>query len=202
MTQAIAPRAVPVKLIELKPTQMTVGMGEVEAKRKRWGRMKGAKRKTYLASHMVPVVLGKGGFYLLDHHHECLALLLEGQTEVLVEVRASLEHLSEGEFWTFLDNANWCHPYDAEGKRCAIREIPEGLKGLKDDPWRSLAGEVRRAGGYAKADAPFSEFRWADFLRRRMAGKVAKRRSLAFALELAHSREAEHLPGWSGVHDG
>src|SRR5436305_4773273 len=31
-----------------------------------------------------------------------------------------------------------------------------------DDPYRSLAGEVRRAGGYAKEATPFSEFLWAS----------------------------------------
>ena len=34
---------------------------------------------------------------------------------------------------------------------------------LIDDPFRSLAGELRRAGGFAKDTTPFSEFLWADF---------------------------------------
>jgi hypothetical protein len=38
---------------------------------------------------------------------------------------------------------------------------------LIDDPFRSLAGELRRSGGFAKDTTPFSEFLWADFLRRR-----------------------------------
>ena len=42
---------------------------------------------------------------------------------------------------------------------------------LKDDPFRSLAGELRRAGGFAKDTTPFSEFLWADFLRRKMSRK-------------------------------
>ena len=46
--------------------------------------------------------------------------------------------------------------------------IPSTVSELLDDPFRSLAGELRRAGGYAKAPAPYSEFRWADFLRRRI----------------------------------
>ena len=41
------------------------------------------------------------------------------------------------------------------------------MKDLVDDPFRSLAGELRRVGGYAKDTTPFSEFLWADFLRRR-----------------------------------
>jgi hypothetical protein len=45
------------------------------------------------------------------------------------------------------------------------------VSGLKDDPFRSLAGELRRAGGFAKDTTPFSEFLWADFLRRKMSRK-------------------------------
>jgi hypothetical protein len=73
---------------------------------------------------------------------------------------------------------------------------------MSDDPYRSLAGELRNAGGYAKDATPFSEFLWADFLRPRIpASKIAK--SFAKALEqaktLAHTPEARYLPGWSGV---
>jgi hypothetical protein len=54
---------------------------------------------------------------------------------------------------------------------------------LIDDPFRSLADELRRAGGFAKDTTPFSEFLWTDFLRRRVkrlktgttpAGQVAR----------------------------
>ena len=72
---------------------------------------------------------------------------------------------------------------------------------LVDDPFRSLAGELRRAGGFAKDTTPFSEFLWADFLRRRVKRKVVEsdfNRALERALELAKSDEATHLPGWCG----
>ena len=44
-----------------------------------------------------------------------------------------------------------------------------------DDPFRSLAGELRRAGGFAKDTTLFSEFLWADFLRRRIKRKAVDR---------------------------
>jgi hypothetical protein len=50
--------------------------------------------------------------------------------------------------------------------------IPKSIKGLDDDPFRSLAGELRSAGGFAKDTTPFSEFLWADFLRRRISRKI------------------------------
>ena len=76
---------------------------------------------------------------------------------------------------------------------------------LADDPYRSLAGELRRVGGYAKDATPFSEFLWADFLRPRVPdSKISK--SFAKALDqakaLAHTSEARYLPGWSGTTDG
>ena len=45
---------------------------------------------------------------------------------------------------------------------------------LKDDPFRSLAGELRRAGGFAKETTPFSEFLWADFFRRKIKRKAVE----------------------------
>jgi hypothetical protein len=56
-------------------------------------------------------------------------------------------------------------------------------------------------GGFAKDTTPFSEFMWADFLRRRMKRKLVEKDfngALEQALELAKSEEADYLPGWSG----
>jgi hypothetical protein len=72
---------------------------------------------------------------------------------------------------------------------------------LIDDPFRSLAGALRRVGGYAKEVLPFSEFLWADFLRRRMRRKDVERDFAAAveqALALARSEAADYLPGWCG----
>jgi hypothetical protein len=72
---------------------------------------------------------------------------------------------------------------------------------LVDAPFRSLAGELRRAGGFAKDTTPFSEFLWADFLRRRMKRKAVERdfeRAVEKAIKLAKSEDAAYLPGWCG----
>ena len=39
------------------------------------------------------------------------------------------------------------------------------LCSLVDDPYRSLAGLARKAGTYDKVDVPFTEFKWANYLR-------------------------------------
>jgi hypothetical protein len=186
----------------LRPTQMTVGMLEVLEKRKAWRGHEGKKREKFLRSHMIPVILGPGNeHYVIDHHHLARALHDEGQKAVFVVIVADLHKLDEGSFWTVLDFHAWTHPYDAHGKRCDFSDLPRSIKGLKDDPFRSLAGELRRVGGYAKDTTPFSEFLWADFLRRRIKTKAVEKDfsgSVETALALAKSPEANYLPGWCG----
>jgi hypothetical protein len=67
---------------------------------------------------------------------------------------------------------------------------------LIDDPYRSLAGYVRDAGGFAKTPTAFAEFLWADFFRPRV--RIGPTRpefdqSVEAAMKLATSSEAAHL---------
>jgi hypothetical protein len=191
-----------VAIVDLRPTQITVGMREVLAKRKRWKELSSEKGGKFLGKHMIPVVVGpKHRNFVVDHHHLARALHDEGVKEVAVTAIANLGALDNDAFWTVMDNRNWMHPFDAEGVRRHYGDIPKSVTGLVDDPFRSLAGELRRAGGFAKDTTPFSEFLWADFLRRRLKRKAVERdfdRAIEQALELAKSTEANYLPGWCG----
>jgi len=195
------PILVPVPIERLRPTQLTVGMHEVKEKRKAL-RKRNRTIGRFLGGHMIPVILGpKGRHYIIDHHHLALALLGEGIKNVLVTAIADLSVLEPEQFWIVLDHHSWVHPYDHHGRRVDFARIPKRVDQLKDDPFRSLAGELRRAGGFAKDTTPFSEFLWADFLRRRVARKqVEKHFAVAMekALELAKSKDAVYLPGWCG----
>jgi hypothetical protein len=187
---------------ELRPTQITVGMREVEAKRRRWRDKSEEKGAKFLGHHMMPVILGpKDHHYIIDHHHLSRALLDEGVEEVLVTVAANLRRLDKDEFWTFVDNRGWLHPFDEHGRRRGTDDLPKSVAALVDDPLRSLAGELRRIGGFAKDTTPFSEFLWADFLRRRLKRKLVEDdfdEALEQAMQLAKAQEADHLPGWCG----
>ena len=191
----------PILIADLRPTQITVGMREVLARRKRWRALKG-KKTAFLETHMLPAILGpKERYYIIDHHHLVRALHDEGVKDVLVTITANLRKLDQDAFWIVMDNHNWMHPFDASGRRRPYSEIPKSVSKLVDDPFRSLAGELRRIGGYSKETTPFSEFLWADFLRRRMKRRLLEAdftRAMKQAYKLAKGHEANYLPGWCG----
>ncbi|MND79349.1 ParB-like protein [Agrobacterium tumefaciens] len=202
MPQPLEPHLSPIEITALRPTQMTVGLREVENKRKQWAAIRDEKGPDFLGHHMVPVVIGyKQRLYLVDHHHLALALHDEGVKHVLTSIVADLSHLGRQEFWSVMDHRSLVYPFNADGRRCPIDELPKRIVDLEDDPFRSLAGAVRDAGGFAKIEAPFTEFLWADFFRRRVSGKDLRHsfnETIEKAVELARSHEARHLPGWCG----
>jgi len=191
-----------VAIRDLRPTQITVGMREVMTKRQRWRETGTKKSEKFLGKHMIPVILGpKRRHYVIDHHHLALALHEEGLGELAVTVVANLSRLGPDEFWTVMDNRGWMHPFDSKGRRRNYEDIPRAVTAMVDDPYSSLAGELRRAGGFAKETTPFSEFIWADFLRRRVKQKTVEQdfdRAVEIALKLAKGSDADHLPGWCG----
>lgn len=196
------PRLTTVAIDDLRPTQITVGIREVNEKRKRWRELAAKAGGQFLGKHMIPVVLGpKGRNYVIDHHHLARALHEEGVKEVAVTHIANLSKLDQEAFWKVMDNRSWMHPFDSRGDRRAYKDIPKSVADLVDDPFRSLAGELRRAGGFAKDTTPFSEFLWADFLRRRMKRKSVERDfplAIKKAKKFAKSKDAGYLPGWCG----
>ncbi|HZR62607.1 MAG TPA: ParB-like protein [Xanthobacteraceae bacterium] len=203
MTHVRDPLLTTVAIDELRPTQITVGMIEVKAKRKRWREIHGKDTGKFLGKHMIPVILGpKKYHYVVDHHHLARALHDEGVKNIAVTVLANLSKLDADAFWIVMDNRNWMHPFDADGRRRHYEDIPKSITRLVDDPFRSLAGELRRAGGFAKDTTPFSEFLWADFLRRRIKRKLVDHdfaHAMEKAMQLAKSPDANYLPGWCGA---
>ena len=198
----------PATLADLHPTQITVGLAEVMAKRAEWAQLKRKARAHLLAAHWFPAVKGPGGrFYIVDHHHLGLALQQEQISQVWVMQLDDFSELKGEAFWRLMEFRRWTHPYDQRGRRRDYSAIPGDVSGLRDDPYRSLAGMVRGAGGFAKDTAPFAEFIWADYFRlhpglRRLA-KAGKGEMpaalLQHAMQVAREPAARHLPGWSAA---
>jgi hypothetical protein len=191
------------KLSALHPTQMTVGRREVAIKRREWSALKGKERKQLLKQHWFPVVIGpRQRYYIVDHHHFGLALHEEGVKTVWLMELKDLSWLKPRQFWSAMEYWEWVHPYGADGKRRDFGALPVRLQDLEDDPYRSLAGEVQRAGGFAKDTAPYSEFLWADYFRAKVPRALLSKnfaRALETAMKLAHNQYARYLPGWAGI---
>src|SRR5947209_3994416 len=118
----------PISIATLRPTQITVGMREVDEKRRHWRSHDDKKKGEFLGKHMIPVVRGpKDRHYVIDHHHLTRALHEEGVEHVLVTVVADLRHLARDEFWVVLDHHAWVHPYDAQGRRRDFVDIPKSV---------------------------------------------------------------------------
>src|SRR5262245_13080652 len=202
-----------VSISELRPTQMTIGKLQTNMKACLWGledKDNSHKIDTAIGKHIVPVVRGadENGskkYYLIDNHHFVYALYKAKHpdpVEVYIRIVANLSKLDRDDFWYVLDARGWSHRYDENGQRCEDYEkIPKRIEEMKDDRFRSLAGALRRAGGFAKDTTPFSEFQWANFLRRELQNipsNITFDKMLHEALRLARTKKAKYLPGWCG----
>ena len=159
-----------VNIDKLHPTQVSVGYQQVDDKRQKLRDMSEARQMRYLEEHPVPAIRGYNEkLYIVDHHHLCMAAMLNGIDKVYVKVLNDWSQLSYVDFWKKMYDGNYVWLYDNTGNPIAIDAFPQNLpasvRGLKDDPYRSLAGLVRKAGGYKKDETLFSEFKWANMLR-------------------------------------
>jgi hypothetical protein len=191
-----------VEIHRLRPTQITVGLIEVHDKRARLESMKRHEQKEFLLSRPIPAVWGPDGkLYIIDHHHLGRAAEEAGVDTGFFMVEEDFSRLPIAQFWPKMSAAGWAHPIDQHGKPQSFELIPNHLEKLLDDPYRSLAGYVRDAGGYEKSPAPFCEFLWADFLRTRVTIGPTRAdfdNAVAAALKLAASPAAASLPGYKG----
>ncbi|SAK50529.1 ParB-like protein [Caballeronia ptereochthonis] len=189
-----------VDIAQLRPMQATVGMLEVDAKRKHLRALDAKALRDFLKSAPIPTVLGKRDrHYIIDHHHLARALADSGIAEAYVEVAADLSRLPNEEFWNTVIAHKWVHPYDERGMLRALSAIPDDVKDLADDPYRSLAAFVRNAGGYLKTPEPFAEFQWADFYRTRVplwTNEFQFNAVVEQSIHLASSPDARTLPGF------
>jgi len=189
---------------QLHPTQITVGIQQVREKERELAKKSVAKLGGYLRSHPAPAVWGPGGaLYIIDHHHLSRALWNRGGTRMYCEIKANFSADASAELWEKMETMGWAYPYDESGTKRESNAIPPTVAGLRDDPYRSLAGYVRDACGYEKSNAVFAEFRWAEYFRKQIPIKpsqIVETRIIDQAIAYARSDAAANLPGYCGNH--
>ncbi|MBU6475443.1 MAG: hypothetical protein KGQ70_05725 [Alphaproteobacteria bacterium] len=193
-----------VELVHMKPTQMLVGMREVADRQKRLRKeMKTPETlKKYLKSRPILVVMGpEDEAYIVDHHHLALALQREGFSIAPVEVLHDYSGLTRAQFQKKMQERRLFYPYDENGRKHDLKDLPQTLDGLRDDPYRSLAWYVRHEGGFKKTRRPFAEFAWARFFNRHIPPEdvaASFEDACAKALALSRDKSASGLPGYVG----
>ena len=204
----------------MRPTQCSVGYLEVQLKMQelRERTQKSGLLEEYLKIHPIPAVLGPDRrMYLTDHHHMGLALVkLADEWDIadkpgaknpyriccfqIVKDLSDYHELTMKQFFAQMEEHHLSHPFDGQGKR--VDKIPKYLSELVDDPYRSLAGLARKAGAYDKVAVPFTEFKWADYLRDKVDVRLIRMEHLAQAIQqavcLANEPAAASLPGFHG----
>jgi hypothetical protein len=192
------------KVLDLKPTQFAVGMLEVEEKIEI---VRGYGRKQirdFVDENPIPVVVGpQGDLYIVDHHHFLAVCYYVGIKKVRIRVVRNLskKSISYAQFWKWMFKSRNAYPFCqfGEGPRKAIY-LPKDIRGLADDPYRSLAWFVRKAGAFENSGRNFAEFKWANFFRQRRLldryGLPGIRRALVRAVALAKTPAAKDLPGF------
>ncbi len=186
----------------VRPTQFAVGYREVEERGRNIVGKSPKKLKKYMEEHLPLLVVGPGGVpYLIDGHHLALALLKQQITDRFeARIEANWRDLGPAEFWKNMQQHGWVYLYDNKGHGpLAPDRLPRKVTELTDDPYRALAWEVRKRGGYRKTDASFAEFKWAEYFRSRIPIGSAGGdfdRAIEAALKISHSPEARNLPGY------
>jgi hypothetical protein len=196
-----SPSLANVRLARLRPTQLTVGYIEVTLKAREWARCPRRSAGSPRTACIPGGARAQPNTFIIDHHHLGIALIDEGIKDVVVAVLDDLSWLETPVFWRTMEYRSWSHPYDRRGRRCDYGDMPRRLTQLEDDPYRSLAGLVRRAGGYAKDSGAIRRVPVGGLFPPAGLGAADQARASArhaLGLRLAHSSEARYLPGWTG----
>lgn len=191
------------KILDLKPTQIAIGMREVQDKADKLRSMNRHKRRQEILGNPIEVVIAPNGkIYVTDGHHRLFAYWLCGIRTVPVEVLYRFpKNTSFQIFWKTLHRKKWVYPYDTagEGPKKSFY-LPEDIRGIGNDPYRSLAWMTRESGGYNKSETMFADFKWGQFFRERNLitadFEIHFDKALKKALILCKSRSASHLPGF------
>ncbi len=192
------------KVLDLRPTQFAVGMLEVDEKIALVKTYNSKQLKQYVKENPVPVVRAPNGeLYIVDHHHFLAVCYHLGIRKVRVEIVEDLKgsKVTYRKFWDRLIRRGQTY-LNCQFGNGPHREfyLPKDIRGLADDPYRSMAWFVRKGGAFNKSDRNFAEFQWANFFREKRLlnrlGMAGFPLALEKAVELSQSPEAKNLPGF------
>ena len=190
--------------LSLKPTQFALGVAEIEYKVKEMMKLKKHKLQKMIDEHPIPVVLSPWReLCVIDHHHFLFACWHANIKKVRVKIVKdySTSKLSYVQFWKKMAKQNHAYLIDqfGNGPQSPLY-LPSDIRGMADDPYRSLAWIVRKEGAYEKSKASFAEFSWANFFRNHnllnKQGKDGLKSVVGKAVRLAKSEQAKSLPGY------
>lgn len=192
-----------VAILDLKPTQFAVGMLEVESKFEHIHDLSKKSLKKFLTHNPIEVVVAPNKeLYIVDGHHHVAACFQAGVRKIRASVLHTFTRISYEKFWNEMRRRHWCHLFDqfGEGPRHPMY-LPPDVRGLGDDPYRSLAWLVRKEGGFRQTSEAFVEFVWANYFRRKQAFTSSfdldYKIALTTALRLARAQAAyRDTYGW------
>ena len=200
-----------ISLSNIRPGQMTIGVAEARIRAAGLEAMTEQERREYLEEHPISIALGpKGRVHLVDGHHLSYALIeLESRGVMPAKAPAKtlgdLSESSESDFWKTMQKRDWVYLFDEKDAPITSGDLPQRLKGLRDDRQRSLAWLLREEGCYQHIERPFQEFVWAKFLRKLVPVPNNQadsfRSALLAAKKLAHEPMASGLPGYKKTHN-
>ena len=175
------------------PTQSFIGHVEASCTRSLIERQSSADLKQYLMNNVVPLIIGPTtlptttfptstffqstpGYYIVDHHHLAYALYMahldfkRPQVHRLLYacVQFNYVNLSASHFWQQMNNQHLVFLENERGQSISIKDLPQNVKMLTDNPYRTFASWLRQSHGYLKTDDSsvyFLECQWADYLR-------------------------------------
>jgi len=166
LPKAIA--TVPCNASELRPTQPSVGLAEVQDRKAKLSGKSKKHQVEYFDKRRPVVVKGpNNGFYVVDHHHLVRMAMDMKVEKPSCDIVVDLSRLGEEQFWSTLNAKCWAYLKDEKGGEISYKTLPKSVAELRDDPYRSLAWRVRKQGGFCKSSTAFAEFRWALFFRQK-----------------------------------
>ena len=200
-----AHRLIEVRVHDLQPTQLCVGLAEVWSRQKDFSLESRQERLDYLRRKPVPLVSDRiGKLWMVDRHHRLRALLeMDRDVTTYGYVIAELNSETRGAALEALQHRGWLYLHDGRGNGpWDPVKLPHSLLDLEDDPYRSLVWKLKKEGLIEPQRLiPYHEFRWGAWLRTRPLPPFSSAHlapALPAGRRLAQSPAASHLAGWTG----